>query len=164
KFSRVRVKADVMFMNLRWLALVVVSVLLIIAAAVAAFAGVRGSVTGQDQRSARGFQQLVLQVLRERYPDRTFVADKDPDLITSPQDDLQLGLANVRALVEQSRGTDAEKREMIAAFFAQTMAGVEGKGGGIPKTWEAARPLVRPYLLGRDLQSGRNVVLVRKPL
>ena len=85
-FTCARAKADVMSMNLRWLALVLVSVLLIIAAAVAAFAGVRVSGQRPGQGPTREFQQQVLQVLHERFPDRTFVADKDdPDTILSQQ-------------------------------------------------------------------------------
>jgi len=142
-------------MNIRWLA---VATILITAVALVLFA------RWSRERSTRDFQRVALEVLRERFPDRTFVADSDPRSITLPKDSVRLGLVNIRSIVERSAGSDPERREIIARFFAQSLAAPGTVQVSVPQAWDAARPLVRPQLVSATFQTDPNVHLVRRHL
>jgi uncharacterized protein YtpQ (UPF0354 family) len=139
---------------MRWLAIGIGVVI----AAVAGVTFVRWSM----DRATREFQRVAIEVLRERFPDRTFVADEDPLTISLPKDKVRLGLVNLRAIVDRSGGSDAERREIIAKFFAQSLAAPGEVQTGVPQNWDAARPLIRPQLVSTTFQTDTDVRLIRR--
>lgn len=104
------------------------------------------------------FQRVVVDLLRERFPTRTFVASSDPHEIKMDER-YTLGLTNVRAIVNSQNGTDEDGRRAIVEFFTKTIANADAaaKQPQTPDTWDEVKPLIRPQLVGAQFHEQQAV-------
>lgn len=86
------------------------------------------------------FRDRVLQVLATEFPEETFEATSDPEILKHR--DTEFGLQNLRARFNASERTDAELVELVRAHFATSL--VAAKVTSIAVAWSEAKTQLRP--------------------
>jgi uncharacterized protein YtpQ (UPF0354 family) len=123
-------------LGLRWRHRPPVSLPMLLAAAVVACA----APSPPDERVL--FRDRVLAVLAVEFPERSFVATDDPEVIELGSS--EFGLQNLRARFAGSEGGEEQLVALVREHFEATLAAMETAAGEL--TWAEAQVQLRPQL------------------
>jgi hypothetical protein len=106
------------------------------------------------------FQAFVLDVLRERFPERDYAAGDCEDLIVCGSE--QFGLHNLQARCGNVEADDGELRELVASHFNRMAQLAELHGANDSPAWSIIQPRLRPQIMPAEFT--RQVPIVHLPL
>ena len=106
------------------------------------------------------FQAFVLDVLRERFPERDYAAGDSEDLIVCGSE--QFGLHNLQARCGNVEADEQDLRELVASHFSRMAQLAELHGANDSPAWSIIQPRLRPQIMPAEFT--RQVPIVHLPL